>query len=198
MKKDLVIGIVGTLILLTAMVGVFRYEASQRGASFDVSWETRSLEAAALEGGTNEGETTAETVTLDHLNLTTVEFVLSWTDETANTAPDEFNVTVTSPEGVTRSATASNGALVVTFENISRPPPPVRLLGGDQDAVAAQAARDYATRVGTGVWHVNVTLVNAGDYAADGTVPVPQLQDNANAWTLTPRLTVFEARVEPA
>lgn len=193
MKKDLVIGIIGTVILLAAMVGVFRYEAAQRGDAYEVSWTTRDVSLAPLDGGTNEGETTAASVNVTELNVTAVEFVLEWQDD-ATTQPDSFNVTVTSPEGVTRSATASNGVLSVKFENLTRPPPTVSLTGASAEAVQAQAARDYAARVGLGEWRVNVTLESAGDSPA-GAVPVSQLQDSANAWTLTSKLTVFEARV---
>lgn len=193
MKKDLVIGIVGTLILLTAMVGVFRYEASQRGASFDVTWETRSMEAAAIDGGTNEGESTVESVNLTQANLTRVEFVLEWTDNQANTGPDEFNVTVTSPSGVTRSASASNGRVSVVFDNLAIVPPDARLLGSDESAARDQALRQYGSTAGMGVWNVTVTLVDAGDTPIPaGGVPGP-LQDAANDWTLRPVLTVYEA-----
>lgn len=189
MKKDLVIGIVGTLILLTAMVGVFRYEAAQRGSSFDVDWSTREVAAAPVDGGTNERETTTQSVNVTDLNLTRVEFRLEWTDE-ANTGPDAFEVTVTSPTGETQTATADNGQLSVVFENLSAPPPPVRLLGSDESAVRAQAMRDYASAAGTGTWTVSITLTSAGDL---GGLPAGQVGDNANAWTLTPVFTVYEA-----
>ena len=201
MKKDLVIGIVGTLILLTAMVGVFRYEAAQRGSSYDVAWaETSPISLQAVEGATNEGETTEQAVNVTNLNLTRIEFKLEWTDSTANSGPDEFEVRVTSPTGETQTATASAGEVSVVFENLSQPPPAVRLLGSDQDAIRAQAARDYASTAGVGTWNVTITLTSAGDIApVPGQAPLPQqLQDVSNEWTLTPIVTVFEATLTPA
>ena len=200
MKKDLIIGIVGTLILLTAMVGVFRYEAGQRGASFDVSWATRTVEASAVDGGTNEGESSVAAVNLTQLNITRVEFVLEWTDNQANTAPDEFNLTVTSPSGRTYSASGDGGRVsVVVSEGFAAMPQEVRLLGSDEAAARDQATRQFSSSAGTGAWNVTVTLVQAGDTATPaGPVPVPQLQDGANDWTLRPVLTVFEASLRAA
>ena len=201
MKKDLVIGIVGTLILLTAMVGVFRFEAGQRGASFDLTWETSSAEAATLDGGTNEGESTEGALNLTHLNVTRVEFVLEWTDEQANTGPDEFNLTVTSPDGVTRSAQADNGRLSVVFEDLARVPEDARLLGSDEAAARDQAMSTYANRAAVGAWNVTVTLVQAGDTTPPGgpvPAPVSPLQDAANSWALSAVVTMFEARLTAA
>lgn len=201
MKKDLVIGIVGTLILLTAMVGVFRYEAAQRGASFDVTWEPRAIEAAAIDGGTNEGESTVQSVNVTQANLTAIEFILEWTDNQANTGPDEFTLTVMSPTGETRSASGDAGRVSVVFEGIAPTPPEMRLLASDESAARAQALRQYSSTAGMGAWNVTVTLVQAGDAttpAGPAPVPVPQLQDGANDWTLRPILTAFEAAFTPA
>lgn len=196
MKKDLVIGIVGTLILLTAMVGVFRYEAAQRGASFDVSWPTREINAAATTEGINEGETRNLPVLLDQRNITKVVFRFEWTDNVANSAPDEFVVTITSPSGVNRSAEGSNGLIEVVFEGLATPPPTVRLLE-DNEAAARQRAESYASAANTGAWSVTVQLVNAGDVAS-APVGVPVIQDGGNEWTLTPIVTVYEASFEAA
>jgi hypothetical protein len=199
MKKDLVIGIVGTLILLTAMVGVFRYEAAQRGSSFDVTWETREVSLAAEDGATNEQESTALSVNVTQLNVTRIEFRLEWTDSTANSGPDEFELTVTAPGGAPKTARSSEGVVSVVFENVSGVPTDVRLLGSDEVAVRQQAL-SYASTAGTGAWNVTVTLVDAGDISGvPGQAPIPaQLQDVSNEWTLTPVATVFEARFTAA
>lgn len=199
MKKDLVIGIVGTLILLTAMVGVFRYEAAQQGASFDVTWASRSAEGEPMEDLAAEGAPLAKTVNVTQANLTRVEFVLEWTDDDANTGPDRFNLTVTSPVGQTRSASADGGVVSIVFEGIAPAPQPARLLGSDEAAARAQAVRQYTSTAGTGAWNVTVTLEDAGDVAAPaGQVPVPQLQDVGNTWSLRPVYTFYEAALAPA
>lgn len=196
MKKDLVIGIVGTLILLTAMVGVFRYEAAQRGASFDVAWPTRDVTANALSDGNNEGETKTLPLVLDQRNITRAVFRFEWTDNVANSAPDEFVVTITSPSGATRTAQGSNGLIELVFEGLATQPPAVRLLE-PSEAAARQRAESYANAANTGTWNVTVELVNAGD-VADAPVGVPAIQDGANDWTLTPVVTVYEAEFQQA
>ena len=200
MKKDLVIGIVGTLILLTAMVGVFRYEAAQRGASFDVTWQTLDVDGPGLDGGTNEGESTTGSLNLTRANLTKVSFVLEWTDDQANTAPDEFNLTVTAPDGRTYSTSGATSPLTLTVEGLSPVPQDARLLGSDEAAARDQANRQFTSSAGMGAWNVTVTLVQAGDTTAPGGVapPVPQLQDNANSWALRTELTAYEAALTPA
>lgn len=199
MKKDLVIGIVGTLILLTAMVGVFRYEAAQQGSSFDVAWASRSADGETQDGGANEGQPVEATVNVTQANLTKVEFVLEWTDDQANTDPDRFNLTVTSPTGETRAATADNGKVSVVFDNLAPTPQAARLLGSDEAAARAQATRQYASAAGAGAWNVTILLEDAGDVAAAaGQVPVPQIQDAANSWTLRAVYTFYEATLTPA
>lgn len=200
MKKDLVIGIVGTLILLTAMVGVFRYEATQRGASFDLTWSTRTVEGEAVDGGTNEGDASSVVVDLAQLNVTQAEFVLEWTDNLPNSQPDLFNLTVTSPDGRTRSAQGDSGRVSVVFEDLSIVPEAARLLGSDEEAARAQATRQFSSARAVGAWNVTVTLVQAGDVATTpaGPVPVGPLQDGANDWTLRPVLTVYEGQLARA
>lgn len=195
MKKDVVIGLVGTAILILAMVGVFRYEAMQGGgSSFEVSWPTSTVAGETREGGTNEGESSSETVDVSTLNLTKVAFALTWTDNMANSGPDVFVLTVTSPTGESKSVEGGSGTLEVVFDNLSRPPPDVRMLGPSEGDVAGRAARDYSSTAGTGAWNVTVELRDAGDLAPVGGVALQQ--DGANDWTLTPTFTVYSATVE--
>lgn len=198
MKKDLVIGIVGTLILLTAMVGVFRYESGQRGTGYDVAWPTRQVEAASVDGGTNEGETTEEALNLTALNATRVEFLLEWTDNVANSDPDEFTLTVTPPGGgQPKTVTGTAGPLSVVFENLTVVPEQIRLYGPNEDAVHAQAQRQYASTAAQGAWTVTVQLVQAGDLAGAPVAAGP-LGDGGNDWTLRAVATVYEAQLTAA
>lgn len=194
-KKDTIIGIVGTLILLVAMVGVFRYEASQgAGSSFAVDWPVSETAAAALTGRTTEGESQQDGVAIDRANLTKVSFVLEWTDDVQGSAPDRFNLTVVAPDGTTRSAEGDAGEVVVTFEGLGNPPPGVQVLGANEAEVSARMARQYSTNGGAGTWNVTIKLLTAGDQNA----PVGNLAiqaDNGNDWTLTPRLSAYQAKV---
>lgn len=195
MKKDLVIGLVGTAILVTAMVGVFRFEAAQAGTSFEVVFPTTTSDLAAVEGATDEGASSSEVVDVTRPNATTIEFVLTWTDDTANSAPDEFNLTVVGPTGATRSIQGATSPLTVRFEQLNSPPPEARVLGASEEDARARASIEFMTSAGMGAWNVTVLLVAAGDVGQPDN-PVPLAQDTGNTWTLTPRVTAYEARVQ--
>lgn len=194
LKKDLVIGLVGTAILVAAMVGVFRFEAAQGGSSFSVTFSSSTTELPAVDGATDEGGASEEAVEVATANATAIEFELAWTDDNANSGPDEFNLTVTSPEGESRSVQGSGSPLTLTFEGLNQPPPEARVLGSSAEDARERAGREFATRAGTGVWNVTVRLVAAGD-VAQAENPLPLAQDTGNAWTLTPRVTAYAARL---
>lgn len=195
MKKDVAIGLVGTAILVVAMLGVFRYEATQGGSSWQVDFETATAPATLASGTTAEGRESALGVDVDRANLTRAEFALEWTDDAGS--PDEFELRVTSPEGETRAARGTNGRVSVLFDHLAPLPPDVRLLGDDERAIEERLARDYASRAGTGRWNVTIHLLTAGDQTAPVGGIVLQ-QDSGNAWTLTPTLTSYRATVSRA
>lgn len=194
MKKDLVIGLVGTAILVTAMVGVFRFEAAQGGSAFSVTFSTTTTELTPVDRATNEGESTPEGVDVATRNATVVEFVLSWSDDTANSLPDEFNLTVVSPTGATRATQGSGSPLTVRFEAVNVLPPQTRVLAGSQEEAHARAALDYTGNAGVGSWNVTIQLVSAGD-VGQASNPAPVLQDTGNSWTLTPKVTAYAAQL---
>lgn len=183
----------GTLILVTAMVGVFRYEAAQAAATtVQVTWEVATVGGKATAGSTQEGETTSAAVAVDRANVTKAEFVLEWTDDLGS--PDELNLTVTSPSGLTRSATGSNGRVTVAFDGLAVVPPEMRLSGrSEQDVRDGQLPR-YASQAAVGDWVIEVTVVSAGDQTAPVGGVVIQA-DPGNEWTVTPRLAVYEAKL---
>lgn len=194
LKKDLVIGIVGATILVAAMVGVFRYEAARAGGSaFEVDWVSETLAGPSVTGSTDEGDQSDVAVQIDQANLTEVRFVLSWTDETANSDPDEFELVVISPDGVQRNATASSGSVAVVFEDLAVQPAPQTVLAGSETEARGKL-EGQESHVGTGEWQIVVRMIDAGDVPVVGGV-VPQ--DPGNAWTLETSLRAYSARLAP-
>lgn len=194
MKKDLVVGIVGTIILVAAMVGVFKYEADRGGGqSWAVTWTEATAAGPTLDGTTQAGATTAEELNVTASNLTRVTFTLRWTDaeNQGRGAPDTFNLTVAGPDGATNaSGEASNGEIVVTVEGLAPMPGELRLLAASQAEAESRIARDATTTAGQGVWSVFVRLVSAPGLAAPaGGVEVQA--DGVNAWTLETELVSF-------
>lgn len=197
LKKDLVIGIVGATILVAAMVGVFRYEASRTaGNAFEVEWTSGSFAGPSANGVAQEGETTETMLSIDRANLTAVTFVLSWTDDVANSQPDEFEVSIRSPDGTIRNATGSNGRVEVVFEDVAVQPAPQTVLAGSESEARARVDQQ-ASRAGTGEWTVSITLADAGDLTTPvGGVAVQQ--DTSNGWTLETQLRAYGAQLSAA
>lgn len=197
MNKDLVIGLVGTAILVTAMIGVFRFEAAQAGNTFDVAWPTSTVEGPTEEARTLEGETTPVTLNLTTQNVTRIEFTLAWTDDVAQSDPDTFSLRATAPDGTVHEATPSeSGTLTLTVSDVALVPQGIRVTASNEDAAERDAAR-YASQNAVGDWVVEVVMVSAGQTnTAAGELPVPQ--DNGNEWTLTTQLTVYEAEATRA
>lgn len=197
MNKDFVIGLVGTAILVTAMIGVFRFEAAQSANTFDVAWPTGTVEGPTEEARTLAGETTPVTLNLTTQNVTRIDFVLTWTDDVEQSAPDTFNLRATAPDGTVHEAEASSsGTLTLTVSDIALVPQDIRVNAASEDAAERDAAR-YASQAAMGEWLVEVVMVSAGQTDTPaGDLPVPQ--DNGNDWTLSTQLTVYEAEATRA
>lgn len=194
MKRDMVVGIVGTVILVAAMVGVFRYEAARGGGqSWTVTWSTGTEAGPEESGETQAGVTTPVELEIAAPNVTSIEFLLEWTDDVG--APDEFEVIVTSPTGENRTAKGSGGTLSVVFEDITPMPGEIRLLAASEAEAASRVARDATTHAADGVWNVGVRLASApGVVAPAGGVEVQP--DGQNAWTLQAKLTTYRPAFE--
>lgn len=164
MHRDTVIGLVGVLILVAAMVGVFSYEQSQ-AADVDGALILQSVPGPSLEGTTAVGEVTGETVALNQTGMTNVTFTLRWT---AGTGVDTLALAVVPPNGTTTEQVyetqGDTGELTVTV------PVP-------------NAARSGET--GVGAWQVSVQFVSASTgLPTEPPVPVPNTTDSQVSWTL--------------
>lgn len=195
LKKDIMIGIIGATILVAAMVGVFRYEASRAtGSAFEVEWESLTLAGPGESGTLQDGQEAQVQLDISQQNLTAVSFVLTWTDDVANSDPDEFELVVVSPEGEEKRASASNGRFEVTFDDLTVQPSPQTVLAGSEADARRQLA-SQASETGTGTWSVTVRLVEAGNLEPAPGVVVQE--DNANGWDLETQLKAYDARLTP-
>lgn len=190
----MVVGIVGTVILVAAMVGVFKYEAGRGGGqSWRVTWTEGAEDGPQAQGTTQAGGTTVEELNVSAANVTRITFTLRWTDDVG--APDTFNLTIGGPDGQAYSAEGSNGEVSVTVEGLAPTPGEMRLLAATQAEAESRVARDATTRAADGVWGASVKLVTApGLLAPAGGVEVQP--DGANAWTLTATLTTYRPAFE--
>lgn len=192
--KDTIIGIVGAVILVAALVGVFYLEGSQGGAAGgtpnEVSWTDRSLDGPELSGETEEGSSTNDTLPVPHGNLTTFDVVLTWTDDIGD--PDRFRLTVTSPDGaLVKEAEGESGRLNVTFPDVNTVPPETTVYGDSEDDARSKVAQQHTRTRGMGNWTVTIELVDAGDFSPIPGGP-PAQEDTSNTWELTSEITVYE------
>ncbi|HET6405579.1 MAG TPA: hypothetical protein VFH78_13120 [Candidatus Thermoplasmatota archaeon] len=149
MHRDTVIGIVGVVILVAAMVGVFTYERSQAGAlPGGAGGEVGNFTLEAVTGTAAVGETEQQIVTFNQTGLTNVTFTLTWTPG-AQTSMNTLELVVTMPDGTPFEAAPENDGeitLTVPVNNTSS-----------------------AGTAGVGDWQVSVRFVSA-----EVTTPVGQ------------------------
>jgi hypothetical protein len=183
MNKDTVVGILGAVILVAAMVGIFYYEGTQAPGGGTTPGGPGpggpgGLNVTTVDGPTAQGaagETPApKTLNITQVNLTQVELIVTWTNpQTGNQA---FTVAATSPSGTALSDTSNTGMASVVFSPLSQP--------------SAQTSLN-----GTGTWTVEVTPGASANPACAGVGPLP-LPGNPcapPAWSLTTRLSYYRA-----
>lgn len=191
LNKDTVIGIVGSIVLVAAMIGVFTYERSQANAgAFAVTWESVQSDGPTAEGSTPLQQSTETTVDITQTNLTSVDFTVAWTPTQGT---DTLRVTVTPPEGSGLNATdpveGDSGSITVTVPIPNEVPTVERASGADESDATARLAGTHASTLGTGTWTITVEFVSA-----TGVVPVPGApvgSDTEVAWTAASSLTHY-------
>lgn len=143
MHRDTVIGIVGVVILVAAMVGVFTYERGQAANLIDDAVLTLANSTLpALEGNVALGATADETVTLNQTGITNVTFTLRWTPG-AGVDTLRLNVAPSNATGLATGASSeaeNDGEITLTV--------PVN-----------NTARDGV--LGVGAWQISVEFVSA-------------------------------------
>ena len=192
------IGLVGTAILVTAMIGVFRFEAAQTSSAWDVAWPEAAAAGPSADGRTVEGKQTSVDLNVTARNVTAIQFTLAWADDVAGSAPDAFELRVTAPNG--RNFTLGpedDGTLVLETGPLSLVPEPMRVNAASAERAAASLGDRYANDGWTGVWKVAVVMVSAGDQTAP-VGGVPLVADDGNEWTLATRVTAYAAEVASA
>lgn len=198
MNKDTVIGIVGSVVLVAAMIGVFTYERNQANAgAFAVTWGTEDATGPTAEGSTALTETSQATVDVAQTNLTEVAFTVTWTPAQGT---DTLRVTLVPPDGSGLNASepvqSDTGTILVSV-TVPNPVPTVdRAAGANEADATARLAQAHASTLGTGTWTVSVEFVSA-----TGVVPVPGApvgSDAEVAWSVASTLTHYAPTLTPA
>lgn len=172
MHRDTVIGIVGVVILVAAMVGVFTYERNQAATGLSDGGTLATLAGPPLSETTDVGATTEEALTLNQTGMTNVTFTLDWTAENgANT----MQLVIVPPAGSglneTQSDAESDGSITLT----------IPLPNTDASGTA-----------GVGEWQISVSFVSASSgLPQDPPVGVPGTTDESVSWQMETSIEAY-------
>lgn len=176
MHRDTVIGIVGVVILVAAMVGVFTYERGQAAGLTGPDGTTPVTEAGpSLDGSVAVGATEDGTIQLNRTGMTNVTFTLKWT---AANGVDTLRLSV-APSAQTQMTTGASSDAEDDGE--------ITLTVAVPNTVANGA-------IGVGAWQVSVEFVSAATgLPAEPPVPPPGTTDAQVAWTLSTTIDALGA-----
>lgn len=177
MHRDTVIGIVGVVILVAAMVGVFTYE---RGVAANLlpagGFTAAELAGPGLDGTTPAGGETAEVLSIAQTNMTKISFTLTWAN--AQTSENTLQLVVAPASGTglsegVESEPESDGEITVEL-----------LVPNDEPTSGPLA-------LGVGDYEVTVRFVGATPPGPLSPAPLP-VTDSEVSWALATSLTAYE------
>ncbi|MHB8604051.1 MAG: hypothetical protein ACYDCK_02250 [Thermoplasmatota archaeon] len=178
MNKDTLIGIIGAVVLVLAMVGVFVYERNSPAAQAAVG--AGDLKLTSAPGPTAQGSSafqggSDQTVHIATTNVTNVTFTISWT---AASGADTLTATVTPPAGVTApsGATQSSASGKIT---ISIPVPNPKPTNGPETP-------------GVGDWKIHVDY-KSSSATAPPPLPAPAGPDATVTWSVATMIESWQA-----
>lgn len=182
MNKDTLTGILGALVLVAAMTGVFFYERGQF-SEYNVEWAageatTTNLDGNPLDHGADRTHTV--NVTLNEALVAGVTIDVRWSENQG----DEFGLEVTAPDGSSKRERGTGGRLTLMVP-VQDAPPATTVADRDRDAALEQAwsgINETAREAGQGDWILQVTLHDA---MRENEVPVLDPEPGDNSYTIT-------------
>ena len=186
-RKTLLAGIFIALIVIVGSVASGKNITKEKKKEEESPITDVIVEAPAYteSGQTNEGESTALTLTLDDLYLAELRITLTWEDEPPRNRlfvnePDTFRLELLNPE--------FNISLV--SEEVANP-------SGGEGSITLRVnftQEDAIRMYGSSNWTVNVVMVNAGDQHRMGLFHVIAFVDSGNSWSLTANIWTWQVR----
>lgn len=164
MNKDTLIGIVGSVLLVAAMVIVFAYERANAEVASDGDDDlVASIAQASLGGSVAVGASDTKTNNITAVGPSNLTFTLTWT---ASQGSDTLRLTVTAPSGSTGISAMTSPAEDDGSITVKVPIP-----------------ADYA---GQGLWSVKVDFTQATPDSLPGGVspPVGGMTDSSVSYTV--------------
>ena len=187
-SSDRTFAIFGVVVVVLAAGFIVAHDdVSSEAARFN--WQVTFQETSHDEnenGDLQEGDSDVFEYDWQFMNITVVEFVLTWNDDNDPTnQPDNFRLDFEGPNGQSNSEQGSSGTVTLT-ETLSSTPDTFRV---DRSTKAqAQAKADtFASEEGMGNWSVTVTLTNAAS--------IFPINDSSNSYELSIDVTYFNSNL---
>lgn len=194
MNRDTLTGIVGALVLVAAMAGVFFYERGQFH-EYTITWEAGEENSDTTNGGPmSHGGQQGHTFGVPAVNDGLVKDITVHVTWDTNT-DDEFGVDVTGPDGTTKSSRDTGGSVTVVVP-VQDAPPATTIADRDPDAALAQvwnAMNETALQAGQGSWDIVVTLHDA---MRPNEIEVLDPEEGENEYQLTFTRSTWEPVVD--
>lgn len=175
MHRDTIIGIVGVVILVAAMVGVFTYESGQAANLVPGEFVLATLAGPTLEGTTALDAETAEAITVSQTNMTNLTFTLSWSSTATAQNTLQLEIRPANGTGLTEgfvSEAESDGEISITL--------PI----GNEKPTSGPLAR------GVGDYEILVRFLDSRPPGAP--IQPPQPVPPTASWTLATSIDAYE------
>jgi len=180
------------MVLLASTGGVFYTEAKPGGDGLRTWTVEFPVSLHGGEGGSGtaaDGQTSGGSVNMVDVNITTVTFQFTWTDNYrfATVSPAGAAFKVTSPLGITGESVVSPGSATATSITIQRvcgvPDPEDFRAATEADAARIAKTMYPANENGTGEWTIEILVTR--DYMT------PIHPTGSIAWTVTTRISTY-------
>jgi len=187
--------VIGSVIIIVAMAGIFMHEAeaykgeivdldnlnigSFGSAKYQIEWLGRGPQSMSESG--NNGATV--NFDLNQKNLTSVNVVLTWTDDElfspGGVRADTLSISVDAPGLTVQSDSGTGGEASVMYSVNNAPSAVQDVSSGDVN----ENLETHQSELGMGQWSVTVDVQAAG------------FLDTGNSWSLSISYSWYEAKV---
>ncbi len=181
----LIIGLVTSSMVLPYVEGKgdqpYAAEAAEPLRSWSLRWVTYQTEAESFEGWTDDGGSTMVDLNLERLNATSLEIMLTWTDDTSSGQlegeQDTLWISVVTPEGEQHTMSSAEGELVMSIA-LNQVPKGFVVYDTDQRLEVQYYLDALTASKGLGAWSFTIGVESRG------TIDEIEKTDDGNSWKL--------------
>lgn len=190
LNRDTLTGILGAVVLVAAMAGVFLYERGQF-QEYALDWQMSETGTQDFPGSTlQEGNSDSHTVIIEDGTLSRVRATVTWTDDVGE--PDTLNVDVEGPGDEMAGSDSGSSSPLEATADVTEAPSMATASGRTAADAEEQAANAVASEAGQGTWTITVTLESAPGEPDDGIPVTEEAADGSQSYSLTVAWDVWD------